>query len=44
MSTEEWLEFLNSLTDEQLEALFTGLSVTILKKDGRIVRVNYHAL
>ncbi len=44
MSAEEWLEFLNSLTDEQLEALFTGLSVRILKKDGRIVRVNYHAI
>lgn len=44
MSTDEWLEFLNSLTDEQLEALFTGLSVRLLKKDGRIVRVNYYAL
>lgn len=44
MSTEKWFEYLNTLTDEQLEALFTGLTVRILKKDGRIVRVIYYAL
>ena len=44
MSTEKWFEFLNSLTDEQLEEIFAGMTVRIIKNKGRIVRVNYHAL
>ena len=44
MTTREWLAYLDSLTDEQLEEEFVGMTVRIIKNNGRIVRVLFNAL
>jgi len=44
MTTEKWLSYLNTLTDEELEEEFVGMTVRILKNNGRIVRVQFNAL
>lgn len=44
MTTEKWLSYLNTLTDEELEEEFVWMTVRILKNNGRIVRVQFNAL
>ena len=44
MNTEQWFEFLNKLTDEELERVFVGMTVKVIVSRGKIVRVVNNAI
>ena len=44
MDTKTWLDFLNGLSEEELEQVFVGMAVRLLTKGGKIVRVINNAL
>lgn len=44
MNAEKWLEYLNTLTDEQLEEVFVGMTVRVIKNKGRIIKVLFNAV
>jgi len=39
MNTEKWFEYLNNLSEEELERTFSGMNVKLVVQDGKIIRV-----
>ena len=39
MNTEKWFEYLNNLSEEELERTFLGMNVKLVVQDGKIIRV-----
>lgn len=39
MNTGKWFEYLNNLSEEELERTFVGMNVKLVKEAGKIVRV-----
>ena len=44
MTHEAWIAYLNTLTDEQLEEVFVGMTVRVVKNKGRIIKVLFNAV
>lgn len=44
MTHEAWIAYLNALSDEELEGLFVGMTVKIVKNRGRIIKVLFNAV
>ena len=39
MNTEKWFEYLNNLSEEELERTFVGMNVKVVMQAGKIVKV-----